>query len=313
MSRWTLYSLVGALLVAALVVTATSAPSAQASHLSGKTIVLLGSLGHNVGETPWDMLRQQLAMRGFSESDIVEFQYAGGGFGPDGIFTPGAGGACESFSKASFLALQQTMAGLKQARPDNEVFLVGQGVGGFLATQALFAAAFHQAPDPDAWTNLSGIAAISAPMAGISTQRGVFLHSQGTTMGCADQSMIVWMEETANAPDPPGRYAIAEDLGAKATALGYKIGSFGNTVDCEYRYGGPGVCPKLTEAAGTQAPLLRLLGDERQTMFIKTGTMWKEYNEGGTAPGDLADNHSALLLKPQPMADVSEFVLSQTR
>src|SRR5438067_4895807 len=167
MSRWTLPSLVGAILVATLVVMATAAPSAQASHLSGKTIVLLGSLGRNVGETPWDMLRLQLASRGFPESDIVEFQYAGGGFGPEGIWTPGAGGSCESFSKASFLALQQTMAGLKQAHPDNEVFLVGQGVGGFLATQALFAAAFQQAHDPDAWTNLSGIAAISAPMAGI--------------------------------------------------------------------------------------------------------------------------------------------------
>jgi hypothetical protein len=313
LSRWTLPSLVGALLVATMVVIGMSPPSAEASHLPGKSIVLLGSLGRSLGETPWDMLRQQLASRGFPESDIVEFQYAGGGFGLDGVFSPAAGGACESFSKASFLALQQTMAGLKQARPDNEVFLVGQGVGGFLATQALFGAAFGQVPDPDAWTNLSGIAAISAPTAGLSTQRGVFLHAQGAQQGCADQSMITWMEEIGQAPDPPGRYAIAEDLGAKATALGYKIGTFGNTVDCEYRYGGPGVCPKLTEAAGDKAALLLLLGDERQTMFIKTGTMWKEYNEGGTAPGDLGDNHSALLLKPVPMADVAEFVMSQTR
>jgi hypothetical protein len=313
MCRWNAASLVGTLLVAALILVGGPARSAEASHLPGKSIVLLGSLGRNVGETPWDMLRQQLGARGFPESDIVEFQYAGGGFGLDGLWTPADGGGCESFSKASFLALQQTMAGLKQAHPDHEVFLVGQGVGGFLATQALFAAAFQQAPDPDAWTNLSGIAAISAPMAGLSTQRGVFLHAQGAQQGCADQSMLTWMEETGNAPDPPGRYAIAEDLGAKATALGYKIGSFGNTLDCEYRYGGPSVCPKLTETAGQQAPLLLLLGDERQTMFIKTGTMWKEYNEGGDVPGDLGDNHSALLIKSQPMADVAEFVMSQTR
>lgn len=313
MSRRALLSLVGALLVAVLVMSSGPTPAAQAQQLPGKTIVLLGGLGRNVGETPWDMFRQQLVMRGFPESEIIEFQYAGGGFGLDGVFTPADGGACESFSKASFLALQQTMAGLKAARPDNEVFLVGQGVGGFVATQALFGTAFQQVPDPDAWTNLSGIAAISAPTAGLSTQRGVFLHSQGAQMGCVDQTMITWMEETGNAPDPPGRYAVTEDLGAKATALGYKIGTFGNTVDCEYRYGGPSVCPHLTEAAGQQAPLLRLLGDERQTMFIKTGTMWKEYNEGGTVPGDLGDNHSALLLKPDPMADVAEFVMSQTR
>jgi hypothetical protein len=313
MSRWTVPLLAGVLLVAALIAVAWPAPAARASDLTGKSIILLGSLGRNAGETPWDLLRQQLTARGFPESDIVEFQYAGGAFGPDGAWTPNEGGACESFSKASFLTLQQTMADLKQAHPDHQVFLVGQGVGGFLATQALFGAAFGQAPDPDAWTNLSGIAAISAPMAGLSTQRGVFLHAQGVQQGCTDQSMLTWMEEIGQAPDPPGRYAIAEDLGSKVTALGYKIGSFGNTVDCEYRYGGPGVCPNLTEAAGQQAPLLLLLGDERQTMFIKTGTLWKEYNEGGSAPGDLGDNHSALLLKTQPMADVAEFVMSQTK
>jgi hypothetical protein len=303
--RWVIVAVVGVLGLAVLAV-----PSAQAAPWSGKTVVLLGSIGRNVGETPWDILRQQLTSRGLPPSEIVEFQYAGGGLGPDFAWVPNPGGACESYSKASFLALQQTVASLKQAKPDNEVFLVGQGVGGFLATQALFAAAFGQAPDPDAWTNVSGIAAISAPMAGLSTQRGVFLHAAGSQLGCSDQTMLTWMEEVGNTPD---RYAVAEDLGAKATALGYKIGSFGNTVDCEYRYGGPGVCPMLTAAAGEQAPLLALLGDERQTMFIKTGTLWKEYNEGGSAPGDLGDNHSALLLKTQPMAEVAEFVMSQTR
>jgi hypothetical protein len=313
MSRWTIPSLVGALVMAAFMLGATQVQPAHAQQWTGKTIVLLGSLGRNVGETPWQMLRQQLTSRGFPDEEIVEFQYTGGTFGPDGLWTPNPGGACESYSKASFLALQQTMADLKQARPNNEVFLVGQGVGGFLATQALFGAAFQQAPNPDAWTNLSGIAAISAPMAGLSTQRTVFLHAQGGAQGCVDQSMVDWMDQVGDAPDPPGRFAVAEDLGSKATALGYKIGSFGNTVDCEYRYGGPSVCPILTAAAKEQAPLLALLGDERQTMFIKTGTTWKEYNEGGSAPGDLGDNHSALLLKTQPMADVAEFVMSQTR
>jgi len=313
MSRWTFPIAVSALVAALMTALVTTGSTANASHLPGKTIVLLGTLGKNLGETPWDQFRQQLEARGFPESDVVGFQYTGGGFGLDGIFTPNPGGACESFSKASFLGLQQTMADLKQAHPDNEVFLVGHGVGGFLATQALFGAAFQQVPDPDAWTNLSGIAAISAPMAGLSTRRAVFVHTYGGSLGCVDQTMVNWMEEVANAPDPPGRYAIAEDLGAKATALGYKIGSFGNTVDCEYRYGGPDVCPQLTEAAGTRALLLTQLGDERQTMFIKTGTTWKEYNEGGTAPGDLADNHSALLLKSQPMAEIAEFVLSQSR
>jgi hypothetical protein len=48
-------------------------------------------------------------------------------------------------------------------------------------------------------------------------------------------------------------------------------------------------------------------------MFANTGTLWKEYNLTSDYPGDLIDNHSAILLNTQPMAEVAEFVLSQTR
>src|SRR5690349_1555921 len=103
MSRLTVLSLVGALLTALLIVVSGPMPTAEAAPWAGKTIVLLGSLGRDLGDTPWETLRQQLAMRGFPDSEIVEFQYAGGGFGLDGVFAPAGGGACESFSKASFL------------------------------------------------------------------------------------------------------------------------------------------------------------------------------------------------------------------
>jgi hypothetical protein len=59
--------------------------------------------------------------------------------------------------------------------------------------------------------------------------------------------------------------------------------------------------------------LLQLLGDERLTMFAKTGTLWKEYNLTSDYEGDVIDNHSAVLLHTQPMAEVAEFVLSQSR
>lgn len=296
-------------LALALALGALTPPKASAAHLSGKTLVLLGSMGRNIGETPWSMLREQLTMRGFPESEIIEFQYAGGAFAPDGTWTPYPGGACESFSKTSFLALRQLMADLKAQRPDNEIFLIGHGVGGFVATQALFGAAFG-VEDPAIWSNLSGIAAISAPTAGLSARRATFEFANAARLGCADPTMVAWMQEVGDAPD---RYAVAEQRGALATQLGYKIGTFGNTVDCAYRYTSPDLCPQLTEAAGGQAILLRALGDERQTMFIKTGTLWREYNETSEFPGDLADNHSAILLKAQPMAEVAEFVLSQTR
>ncbi|MCC6177884.1 MAG: hypothetical protein IT305_21500 [Chloroflexi bacterium] len=290
-------------------VSAIGAPTAQANHLPGKTIVLLGSIGRNLGETPWDNFRQQLTMRGFPDSEILEFQYAGGTFGPDGAWNPNAGGMCESFSKTSFLALRQMMADLKANRPTNEVFLVGHGIGGFVATQALWAV-MGGVEDPATWENLSGIISISGPMAGVNGRRAAVEFTQAATSGCADPSMVAWLAEVGDTPD---RFAIAEQRGTAATALGYKIGSFGNTVDCAYRYTSPDICPQLTEAAGGQALLLRALGDERQTMFIKTGTLWKEYNETQPYPGDFADNHSALLLKTQPMAEIAEFVMSQTR
>jgi pimeloyl-ACP methyl ester carboxylesterase len=306
MRRWILLVLVGVL------VGVTLAPvPAQASHLPGKTIVLLGGIGRNAGEVPWQMLRAQLAMRGFPPSQIVEFQYAGGGWAPDGSWVPAAGGACESYSKASFLALRQLMVDLKQRRPNDEIFLVGHGVGGFVATQALWAAAF-QADDPAIWENLSGIASISGPMAGLSTRRTTFLFTQGGAQTCVDLSMVAWMDEVG---DDENRYAVAEERGAGATALGYKVGSFGNTVDCLYRYTSPEICPQVTAAIGgpLQAIGLQALGDERLTQFVKTGTMWKEYNVTGEFPGDIGDNHTAMLLDAGPMAQVAEFVLSQTR
>lgn len=304
MSRWTMLVLVSALVGATLAV-----PTAQASHLPGKTIVLLGSLGRDAGQVPWQMLRAQLQMRGFPASEIVEFQYAGGGWAPDGSWMPAEGGACASFSKASFLNLRQLMVDLKERKPNNEVFLIGHGVGGFVATQALWATAF-QADDPAIWENLSGIASISGPMAGLSTRRTTFLYATGGQMGCTDLSMVNWMDEVG---DDPERYATAEERGVGATMLGYKVGSFGNTVDCLYRYVAD-ICPVLTESVGIPGAIgLAAIGDERLTQFVKTGTMWKEYNITGVVPGDIGDNHTALLLEAGAMADVAAFVLSQTR
>lgn len=307
MWRWMTVAIVGSIVLSVLM-----APSAQAFQPRGKTIVLLGSIGRNAGETPWELLREQIALRGFPESEVLEFQYAGGTFGPDGVYTPNPGGMCESYSKTSFLALQQLMGELKVHRPDNEVFLVGHGVGGFVATQALWGV-MGQSPEMalDAWTNLSGIATISAPMAGLSSRRTPFEFANAGRLGCVDPSMVVWMEEVG---DPPERYAIVEQRAAIATQqLGYKIGSFGNTVDCAYFIASPDVCPKVTEIGGGRGILLQLLGDERLTMFAKTGTVWKEYNLTSDYEGDVIDNHSAVLLHTQPMAEVAEFVLSQTR
>src|SRR5829696_3321045 len=113
MWRWITAAVVGGVLFGLLTV-----PPARASHLPGKTIVLLGSIGRNAGETPWQNLREQLAMRGFPAAEVVEFQYAGGAFGPDGSYTPSPGGQCESYSKASFINLQQLMGELRQRKPN---------------------------------------------------------------------------------------------------------------------------------------------------------------------------------------------------
>lgn len=305
MHRWLIAALFVAVALAVL-----AAPVARAASQSGKSIVLLGSLGRNVGETPWQMFREQLAMRGFPDAEVVEFQYTGGSFGPDGSYTPNPGGMCESYSKASFLALRQLMADLKRTRPENQVFLVGHGVGGFVATQALWGVA-GQVEDPAIWSNLGGIVSISGPMAGLSTRRAVFEYANAGRLGCVDPSMVNWMEDVGEQPD---RYAVAEQRGALVTQrLGYKIGSFGNTVDCAYYIASRDVCPTISEQAGGRGLLLQALGDERLTMFVKTGTVWKEYNLTAQVPGDLADNHSAVLVHTQPMAEIAEFVVSQTR
>jgi pimeloyl-ACP methyl ester carboxylesterase len=307
MWRWITAAVIGTMTLAVLM-----APSVQASHLPGKTIVLLGSIGRNAGETPWQILREQLAVRGFPASDVVEFQYTGGTFVPDGSYAPNPGGMCESYSKTSFLALQQLMGQLQQVRPNNEVFLVGHGVGGFVATQALWGVA-AQSPELEqaVWTNLSGIVSISGPMAGLSSRRSPFEFANGGRLGCVDLSMVAWMEEVG---DPPDRFAVVEQRAALATQqLGYKIGSFGNTVDCAYYIASRDVCPKTTEIAGGHGILFQLLGDERLTMFAKTGTLWKEYNLTSDYEGDVIDNHSAVLLHTQPMAEVAEFVLSQSK
>jgi len=283
--------------------------SANASHLPNKTLVLIGGFGRNIGETHWGALKEQLALRDFPDSNVLEFQYAGGTFSPDGSWNPYPGGACESYSKASFLMLRQMMLDLTQVRPDNEVFLVGYDVGGFVATMSLWAAAFQQ-DDPAIWQNLSGIASISGAMSGLTDRRVGIEGTVAARQGCADQSMLLWMKEVG---DNPERYVVSQQRAALAMQEGYKIGSFGNTVDCFYRYVSPDICPKMQERAGAQAVLLPLLGDERQTMFIKNGTVYKEYNVAAPVPDELADNHAAVLVSSGPMADLAEYVLSQTR
>lgn len=308
MKAWRLMT---AALIASILFGVFSVPGAQAEQ-RGKTIVLLGSIGRNAGETPWELFREQLMQRGFPASEIVEYQYAGGAFGPDGSYTPAPGGQCESFSKASLIGLQQLMGELRMRKPNNEVFLVGHGVGGFVATQVLWGIA-AQAPEivQEAWANLSGIVSISGPMAGLSPRRAIFQHANASALGCVDQSMLVWMEEIA---DPPERYAQVEQRAALVTqGLGYKIGSFGNAVDCAYYIASVDVCPKVAELGRGQGLVMQALGDERLTQFAKTGTLWREYNLTSDYEGDLIDNHSAVLLHTQPMAEVAEFVLSQSR
>lgn len=294
-----------AMATASLIVTS----DASASHLPNKTVVLLGGSGASLGETPWMLLRQQFALRQFPESNVIEFQYAGGGFAPDGSWVPAPGGACESFSKASFLKLRQLMVDLKQARPDHEVFLVGYGVGGFVATQALLLAA-SGTDDPAVWENLGGIASISGPMAGLSRQRAVVQYAVAGKLGCFDNSMVTWMEQVGSEPSP---YAALEAKAEQIMQLGYKIGSFGNTVDCAYHFVSGDICPRVREVLGEQAILLRLMGDERPTQFIKNGTIFREYNIVRLVEGELIDNHTAVLVSTEPMAELSEFVLSQTR
>jgi hypothetical protein len=48
-------------------------------------------------------------------------------------------------------------------------------------------------------------------------------------------------------------------------------------------------------------------------MFAKTGTLWKEYNTTVPFEGDVIDNHSSVLVDTQPMAEVAEFLMSQSR
>jgi pimeloyl-ACP methyl ester carboxylesterase len=301
-------ALVLALTMATASLLATS--DASASHLPNKTVVLLGGSGASLGETPWMLLRQQFALRQFPESNVIEFQYAGGGFAPDGAWNPAPGGKCESFSRGSFPLLRQLMVDLKQARPDHEIFLVGFGVGGFVATQALLLAA-SGTDDPAVWENLGGIASISGPMAGLGRQRAVAQYAVAGTLGCFDNSMVTWMEEVGSQPD---RYAALEAKAEQVMQLGYKIGSFGNTVDCAYHYVSEAICPRVRELLGEQVVLARqFVSDERPTQFIKNGTIFREYNIVRPVEGELIDNHTAVLVSTEPMAELSDFVLSQTR
>ncbi len=279
-----------------------------AEHLPGKTVVLIGGAGDNLGETPWQMLRDQFSLRGFLDSNVLEFQYAGGSFEPDGAWKPNPGGLCESYARASFQTLRKMLSDMLRVRPDHEVFLVGHGSGGFVATMALWAAALGP-EDPAVWTNLSGIASIGGPMSGLSETRATFLQYNAVNIGCSDISMIDWMTEVGDARE---RFAESENRAARAMEKGYKIGSFGNTIDCAYRYAAD-ICPNMRKRAGERAVLLPLLGDERLTMFIKNGTLSREYNVSHPVPDEVFDNHQALLLDGPVMAEVAEFVLSQVR
>src|SRR5438874_9157462 len=96
-------------------------PGTADASLPFKTVVLIGGMGRELGETHWEVLRDQFAQRGFPDSDLLEFSYAGGTLAPDGSWAPNPGGECESYSKTSILRLRQMMADLAQVRPDHEV------------------------------------------------------------------------------------------------------------------------------------------------------------------------------------------------
>jgi hypothetical protein len=302
----------GLTLVVTLAVALGDTRAAEAGHLPGKTIILIGAAGLPLGETPWQVLKEQLALRGAQEQNVLEFSYAGGEMGADGTWQPAPGGGCEGYSKLSMLALRGLVGGLAKLRPDHEVFLVGYDTGGFVAMQSLWIALSGR-DEPGIWENVSGAVSISGPVSGLSDARVSMYGTHAARNNCIDLSMLQWIKEIG---DDPVRYQTSERRAGLAQQLGYKIGTFGNTIDCAYRYTSDDICPKVKAAtpggAITAALLLRSLEDERPTQFIKNA-YWREYNVAQPVKDERIDNHRATLLSTQPMAEAAEFILSQTR
>ena len=201
MWRW----ITAAVAMASLRLGILMAPPAQASHLPGKTIVLLGSIGRNAGETPWQLLREQLAMRGFPAADVVEFQYAGGAFGPDGSYTPNPGRAVRELLEGVV-----HHAAAADGRPEGSASRTTRCSWSGTAS----AGSWRRRRSGASRRSRQDARNLDQPERDRQHQRpdGRPEHSRRTPFefanaggfGCVDQSMVVWMEEVG---DPPERYA----------------------------------------------------------------------------------------------------------
>ncbi len=241
-----------------------------------------GTQGTALEPHRFDTLKAAFTARGYADSDLLDFSYGGGAVTDDGAWQP-APYDCATTDRqpaANLAPLEQMLRDYRAEHPEVHFTLVGHSLGGYLA---FLAGARDAARPDDEKLQITEVVTLDAPLHGASADKKTildFIPCEKTYLAGGD---LVAARLDANTSDVRAYQA------AVMASEGVRLGTFGNLNDCLWA-------------------TARCIGggwiDDGFTQFVEGAAVSYSYE----LTSDIFTSHDAILIAPQPIADVIALV-----
>ncbi len=186
-----------------------------------------GTSGTLLEEHRFDTLKAAFKAKGYTQSSLLDFSYAGGTVAANGAWQPAAY-PCEITDRTAEqnLAVLEAMLGdYRKKHPNVHFTLVGHSLGGYLS----FLEGAREAGRPDsAKLGVDTIVAIEAPLKGVSADKKAIFDLIPCDKTYAAGGELVTQKADPLTPD------IRRYQSAVMANAGVRLATFGNTLDCLY-------------------------------------------------------------------------------
>lgn len=191
-----------------------------------------GTQGTLVEAHRFDTMKAAFVERGYQKSALLDFSYAGGTVGADGVWRP-AQYDCrltDRLPAENLAPLEQMLRDYRKKHPNAHFTIVGHSLGGYLA----FLEGAREAARPDdAKLGVDVVVTLDAPLKGVSPDKKIILDLLGCDKTYVAGADIVAQKFNPATPDIR-RYqaAVMAQQGVRLATLGNAYDCFWNTAHC---------------------------------------------------------------------------------
>lgn len=276
-----------------LILAAVSALSAQCAKPDTRVVVFLQGIYTSLDEDGtqttaledhrFDTLKAAFRGRGYDDSDMLDFSYAGGTVTSSGTWRP-APYHCEGTDRPpdeNVAKIEQLLRDYRDEHRDAHFTLVGHSLGGYLA---FLAGARDAARAEDHRLGIDVVVTLDAPLKGASADKKVILD----LVDCP-KTYLAGAALLADRTDP-GTPDVRRYQASIMAREGVRLGTFGNVNDCLWA-------------------TARCIGgdwiDDGETQFLDGQASVSQRYE---VQSEILYSHDAILTHPPAIADVVTFV-----